>query len=577
MSISISGSGAITGASTSYSFDQAVSIAGTVTYEDVSNVDSIGVITARNGIHALGSGNLVGIGTSSPESRLHIYGTHNSHIRMTNTSSDALDLIGDANRSGQDQSILTIKSRWNGTDVARINFKTGSDTTDKDDGDITFQTKNSGSSIAERLRITSAGLVGVNVVPTQQKLTIDVNGSGTAQASFDGINICNTDTTTNNGAAIVFGQAIAGNSYARIGVINSDRSGGSEDQDIFFGTLGGGNYAERMRIDSLGRVGINTTGFADSATAINIKNGATGNEHTFVDIECNTNESCRVRFSEDGSTYPGEIRYTTLSHELQFYVNSAQRMFIDSTGRIGINTDAFNDAAEALRVNNPSGQDNAMLTIKSNNNGTGQSILNFGDDDFNEGRIIYDHSDNTMRFRTNDDERMIINGSGNVMVATDSTQGGHNLSVRGDSLTPMVLRRNGSNGGVLSIMKESNFVGSIVVDGSSTTYNTSSDYRLKENVTLVSDGITRVKQLAPKRFNFIIEPGKTVDGFLAHEAATVVPEAVTGEYNAVDEDNNPVYQQIDQSKFVPLLTAALQEAISEIESLKARVDALEGN
>tara|TARA_Y100000033_G_scaffold46330_1_gene50684 strand:- start:329 stop:874 length:546 start_codon:yes stop_codon:yes gene_type:complete len=176
-----------------------------------------------------------------------------------------------------------------------------------------------------------------------------------------------------------------------------------------------------------------------------------------------------------------------------------------------------------------------------------------------------------MRFRTNDAEHMIINTSGNVMVATDSTQGGHNLSVAGDSLTPMVLRRNGSNGGVASFMKESNFVGSIVVDGSSTTYNESSDYRLKENIVNITDGITRVKQLIPRRFNFIIDADKTVDGFLAHEAATVVPEAVTGEYNAVDEDNNPVYQQIDKSKLVPLLTAALQEAIIKIETLEQRL------
>jgi len=174
-------------------------------------------------------------------------------------------------------------------------------------------------------------------------------------------------------------------------------------------------------------------------------------------------------------------------------------------------------------------------------------------------------------------ERMRINPSGNVMIATDSTQGGHNLSVRGDSLTAMVLRRNGSNGGVASFMKESNFVGSISVDGSSTTFNTSSDYRLKENIINITDGISRVKQLEPKRFNFIIDTDKTVDGFLAHEAATVVPEAVTGEYDAVDEDNNPVYQQIDQSKLVPLLTAALKEAITKIETLETKVAALEAN
>jgi hypothetical protein len=66
-----------------------------------------------------------------------------------------------------------------------------------------------------------------------------------------------------------------------------------------------------------------------------------------------------------------------------------------------------------------------------------------------------------------------------------------------------------------------------------------------------------------------------VDGFLAHELAEVVPEAVTGEKDAVDDEGNPVYQGIDQSKLVPLLTAALQEALAKIDDLTARVSALE--
>ena len=110
-----------------------------------------------------------------------------------------------------------------------------------------------------------------------------------------------------------------------------------------------------------------------------------------------------------------------------------------------------------------------------------------------------------------------------------------------------------------------------------------SDYRLKENAVDIADGITRVKQLQPKRFNFIVDADTTVDGFLAHEAQTVVPEAVIGEHNEVDADGNAVMQGIDQSKLVPLLTAALQEAIAKIETLEtanadlvARVTALEG-
>ena len=121
-----------------------------------------------------------------------------------------------------------------------------------------------------------------------------------------------------------------------------------------------------------------------------------------------------------------------------------------------------------------------------------------------------------------------------------------------------------------------NIAGYIRQTGTTTTfYGTSSDYRLKENVVDIADGIARVKQLQPKRFNFIADAGTTVDGFIAHEAQTVVPEAITGTKDEVDENGDPVMQGIDQSKLVPLLTAALQEAIAKIETLEAKVAALE--
>ena len=159
-------------------------------------------------------------------------------------------------------------------------------------------------------------------------------------------------------------------------------------------------------------------------------------------------------------------------------------------------------------------------------------------------------------------------------------------------------------------------IGTISADASNVAFNTSSDYRLKDGIVDMTGAINRVKALAPKRFHFIENPDKTVDGFLAHEAQAVVPEAITGTHNQVevwvepevDDDDNiisgealpdgvsagdnkldadgntiPVYQGIDQSKLVPLLTGALQEAISKIETLetemtalKARVTALEG-
>ena len=133
----------------------------------------------------------------------------------------------------------------------------------------------------------------------------------------------------------------------------------------------------------------------------------------------------------------------------------------------------------------------------------------------------------------------------------------------------------GSVGRLIEFHYNNGGVGTITTDGSNTAYNTGSDYRLKENIVDLADGITRLKTLKPCRFNFKANTSKTVDGFLAHEV-TAVPEAITGVKDDVDSEGKPIYQCIDQSKLVPLLTAALQEAIAKIETLEAKVAALEG-
>ena len=113
-------------------------------------------------------------------------------------------------------------------------------------------------------------------------------------------------------------------------------------------------------------------------------------------------------------------------------------------------------------------------------------------------------------------------------------------------------------------------VGNIVALTSSTQFNTTSDYRLKENVDYTWDATTRLKQLKPARFNFIADDTNTlVDGFLAHEVSSVVPEAISGTKDEVDDDGNAVHQGIDQSKLVPLLVKTIQELEARITALEA--------
>jgi len=215
-------------------------------------------------------------------------------------------------------------------------------------------------------------------------------------------------------------------------------------------------------------------------------------------------------------------------------------------------------------------------------------------------------------FGTNETERMRIDSSGRVLIRQTSAQEAAALCVDADAFGIAV----GTDTALTTLRYHYIFrngngqVGGIYTNGSGTAFSTSSDYRLKENAVAISDGITRVKSLQPKRFNFIADDSTTVDGFMAHEAQIVVPEAVHGTHNEVetwtqdeidagdapantsagdnklDGDGNtiPVYQGIDQSKLVPLLTAALQEAITKIEALETqnadfetRIAALEAN
>ena len=130
--------------------------------------------------------------------------------------------------------------------------------------------------------------------------------------------------------------------------------------------------------------------------------------------------------------------------------------------------------------------------------------------------------------------------------------------------------RTGSDGSVVDIQNDSSTVGSISVSGSSTAFNTSSDYRLKENIVTDWDATTRLKQLKPSRFNFKVDKDKTVDGFIAHEVSNIVPEAITGEKDAVDSNGEMIPQGIDQSKLVPLLVKTIQELEARIATLESK-------
>ena len=276
------------------------------------------------------------------------------------------------------------------------------------------------------------------------------------------------------------------------------------------------------------------------------------------------------------------------SDTVNINTGGSTRATINSSGKLIVgSTDDYAENVQAAFY----GASNGGIALASGTSGLSRLMFadaTSGNAGASVGSIIYAHSDNSLRFNVNGGtERMRILSNGPLLLNTTSV-------IASNTNTPLQVNHGSSGNGTPSVVIENNggagqrnlieFVGSssdnqvglIHHNNSSTTYGTGSDYRLKENVVNISDGITRVKKLLPKRFNWIADETNTLqDGFIAHELQEVVPEAAYGTKDEVDDNGNPVYQGIDPSKVVPLLTAALQEAVAKIEVLETKVAALE--
>jgi hypothetical protein len=374
----------------------------------------------------------------------------------------------------------------------------------------------------------------------------------------NGIKLGDADYTSTSGTSIVLAQGASVDDLVVIVVFDvfsvadtvSKADGGTFDGNVTMaGTLG---------VTGNGTVGgtLGVTGASTLTGALSAKGGAVFNEDS-ADVD--------FRVESNGNTHG---------------------IFLDAgAGLVGIgnsNPDGHYNLADDLVIGNGSG--GRGLTIYSGNDSSGYIGFNDAEQDSMTAYIQYGHNGDYMAFASNGSERMRINSSGDVMIGTTTVDLSAVTSGTGTTVTStgqLLLAHDGNNMAYMNLtnydggtenffvfLSDASVKGSIGFNGSSTVYATSSDHRLKENVTADWDATTRLKQLNPVRFNFIGNADRTVDGFLAHEVQSVVPEAITGTHNEVDDDGNAVYQGIDQSKLVPLLVKTIQE-------LEARITALE--
>jgi len=249
----------------------------------------------------------------------------------------------------------------------------------------------------------------------------------------------------------------------------------------------------------------------------------------------------------------------------------SERMRVDSSGNVGVGTASPSGASgRVLEINGGAGQ--ARLVLKNDTTGStssdGSQIALVGSQ-----LVIQNRENSEITFETNLTERARIDSSGNLLVNRTgpdgsavfqvATKNNYGIGVAsGVTTTQYVLEFRNGNG----------VVGTVTTSGSSTTYATSSDYRLKENVAPMQNALDTVAQLNPVTYTWKAD-GSAGQGFIAHELQAVVPDCVTGEKDAVDADGNPQYQGVDTSFLVATLVAAIKELKAEVDSLKAQLEA----
>ena len=489
-----------------------------------------------------GNGN-TGIGESNPLAKLQISTTSGeSDIRLhrTDTAIANDDIYGNIFFSGDDSDTNAngirgfIRGKAQGTGGGMK---------------LEFGTAGGGVAIGSdpRMTINADGNVGIGVSPTTAYgSALQIHDTGTAGANLR-LTDSNTGSGTGNGMELI---AINADNYW----INRETSG------VIYNIIG---TTQVYKLDSSGFPSF--TGASD----IRLTLGSTGT--------AGTNSASFLR--GNGAT----LQYNSASGSHLWEVGGSFKMVLDSSGNLGIGTSSPNNKLDV----------NGGIVCSPNTDG--KNTFELSTHAVNEGRLSIKNVDTTtVQIRAGGDS--YFNGGKVLVGCTSFGDDGISMAPRysGLSTTSQIRWNRASSsqtGSALQFLDNSQDVGSINYNNSSTSFNTSSDYRLKENVSYSWDATTRLKQLKPARFNFIVSPDKTVDGFLAHEVSSIVPEAITGEKDAIqvwesaeelpegvsvgdnklDADGNtiPALQSIDQSKLVPLLVKTILELEARITALEA--------
>jgi len=361
-----------------------------------------------------------------------------------------------------------------------------------------------------------------------------------------------------------------------------------------------------MRIDSSGKVGIGITSIA-SSTRLALSESS-GNAQTLEIIAANSGgvgSQPGIKFTANNGDNIGGIFGDVNSDAVYLQTGGTPRITVDSSGRVLIGLTSPSQThplqivadsnAQAIAVIGRSSDDIGEIAYWENDKTTKLGELQFRQTECNfrcrTGHIAFATGGTTERGRFTASGSFIMPGGSESLPVV----GTEKIGVNGGSASNSVgiaasvshnegipfFASNSSNSFSDRLMRFAagsggDTRGTITFNGSAMVYGGSSDYRLKKNVTSLTNGITKLKKFNPILFDWIKETdNNNVMGFLAHEVKEIMPQVVTGEKDEVDSEGNPEYQEIDLGGMSPLIVAALQEAVTKIETLETKVAALE--
>jgi len=518
--------------------------------------------------------------------------------------------------SGVKVTQLFLEDSTNSNDNAVI-FGTGSDMRIYHDGNNGVLQNDTGSIILQN-GANNAASVFIKAKAGEHGIIVNHNGgvelyhdnnNKKFETTSAGINVTGSQIITDGNLTVNNGTNSQVFLQASDGSIELTRSGGSayidfkndatEDNDARIQENNGG-----FHFSGSSQIGTNLTVLNDLTMGGEFNMTSGGNKNRFFDSSLADGEALHVR-----STQGGDANHENMA---QFHRNAGVNLFYDnflkfSTIATGARIENVG-TGNFLGTNAGDAADLLQLHQQDVSNTTTYDFMNFR---FANGST---HATSEMRFRRHVDvtdqgyfglrdqaltfgygnsEKMRMNSNGDFLVgnnspnvtarlSSSSPQFGGFFETTGNTAAngiPLIINRQVDDGVMIEFKTINNVRFTINWNGSNAVYGGTSDYRVKQNIKEISNPLTKLKELKPKRFNFKWSPDRESIGFIAHELQEVVPQAVTGTKDEMyeDDETKPKYQNVDNAHIVPLLVAALQEAIDKIEALETEVAALKAS